>query len=129
MSFVSGTAGSVAFVSGGTTILAKAHQWSIDISQAAPDVTAFGDSFKNFIGGIREWKATAGIRVDPAQASQDAARNMILNGSAAIEFRFYLGTNYYSGSAFPTSAKPEIAYDGAAMNSYDLQGTGSLGYT
>jgi hypothetical protein len=101
----------------------------LDVTQNAPEVTAFGDSFKNFIQGIREWKGSLGVRADPSQASQDVVRNMLIGGSAPIVFRFFMGSNYYSGSAFPSNGKPEIAYDGAAMLSYDLQGCGSLSYT
>lgn len=128
MAFQSGTAGSVAYVNSGTTSVTSAYEWSIDIGQNTPEVTAFGDSFKVFIAGIREWKASFGVRNDAAQTSQDFVRNLIIGGSVPLVFRFAMGTNIYSGSALPTGAKPSLAYDGAGMISYDLQGSGPLTY-
>lgn len=129
MAFVSGTAGSIAYVSGGTTTVSGAHEWSLDIGQETPEVTAFADSFRNYIQGIREWSGSFGLHGDPASAGQTFVRNLLLGGSAPLEFRFYAGTNYYSGSALVTGAAPEIAFDGAWENSFDIQGCGTLTYT
>lgn len=129
MAFVSGTAGSVAYVSGGTTVVQSAYEWSLDIGRDTPDVTAFGDSMKVFVQGIGEWSGSYSVRADPAATSQDFQRNLILGGSVAIVHRFYAGTNYYSGSAFVTGLSPEISYDGTWETSYDFQGSGPLSYT
>lgn len=128
MAFISGTAGSVAYVNSGTTAITSAHEWSIDIGQKMPEVTAFGDSWEVFIPGIRNWKGSVSIRHDPAQVSQDFVRNMLIGGSAPVVFRFAKGANIYSGSAMPSTGKPGIAYDGAAVTAYDLQGSGPLAY-
>lgn len=128
MAFVSGTAGSVAYVNSGTTAIVSAYQWSLDIGQKPNEVTAFGDGWEVYIAGLRNWKGSMGIRHDPAQTSQDFVRNMLLGGSAPLVFRFAMGSNIYSGSALPSGGKPDIAYDGVAMTSYDLQGSGPLSY-
>jgi hypothetical protein len=129
MSFVSGTAGSVAYVSGGTTMVQGAHEWTVTVKQDTPEVTIFGDSFKNYLPGIRSWTASVSLKADPAQPSQDTIRNMILGGSVPIAFRFYAGTNYYSGSAMPNSIAPSVSYDDAWVNKIDMQGVGTLSYT
>lgn len=129
MSYVSGTAGSVAYVSGGTTVMAGVHEWSIDVGQDTPETTAFGDQWRTYVAGIREWTGSMGMHGDPAASSQDFVRDLQTGGSAAVEFRFYAGTNYYSGSAIVTGHSPEVAYDGIFEDSFDLQGSGALAFT
>lgn len=126
---VSGTAGSVSYVSGGTTAIAAVHQWSLDISRDTPEITAMGDSWRAYVNGIGGWTGSLQIRNDAGDASQAFVRNLILGGSASLVFRFLAGTNYYSGSAFVNGASPELAYDGVWGTSHDLQGNGPLAYT
>lgn len=129
MAFISGTAGSVVYVSGGTTAVVGAYEWSLDVGQETPEVTAFGDQWRVYLPGIREWSGSFGMRGDTSAASQAFVRAMLFGGSAGVEFRFFAGTNYYSGSALATGGAPEIAYDGALENSFDIQGSGPLTFT
>lgn len=129
MAYISGTAGSVAFVSGGTTMLTGAYSWSLDISQETPEVTAFGDSWKVYLPGIREWTATVDLIADPANVVQGSVHNMIIGGSAAAVFRFYESGTVYQGSALVSGASPEISYDDKAVISYDLTGSGPITFS
>lgn len=129
MAYISGTAGSVTYVSGGTTVVAGVHEWSIDVGQDTPETTAFGDQWRTFVAGIREWTGSMGMHGDPAAASQAFIRDLQIGGSAALTFRFYAGTNYYSGSALVSGHAPEVAYDGIFEDSFDLQGSGPLAFT
>lgn len=126
---VSGTAGSVAVVSGGTTVIGSVKEWSLDIAHNTPETTAFGDSWRTYIAGIREFSGSLSLNVDPADAAQTTVRNAILNGSAAFTFRFYAGTNYYAGSALVSGISPSLGFDGVWENSADIQGSGALSYT
>lgn len=128
MAYISGTAGSVAFVSGGTSVLTGAYSWALDISQETPETTVFGDSWKTYLPGIREWTATVDLIADPANVVQGSVHAMILGGSAAAVFRFYESGTVYSGSALVTGAAPEISYDDRAVISYDLTGSGPLSF-
>lgn len=129
MAYVSGTAGSVAFVSGGTSLVAGAYSWSLDISQGMPETTVFGDSWKTFLPGIREWTGTVELIKDPAGGAQGTVQSLLIGGSAAIVFRFYEGANFYAGSALVSGGAPEVSYDDRAVISYDLTGSGPLAYT
>lgn len=129
MAFVSGTAGSVAFVSGGTSLITGAYSWGLDIGQETPETTAFGDSWKTYLPGIREWTGTLELIKDPAGGAQGTVQSLIIGGSAAIVFRFYEGSNFYAGSAYVSGGAPEISYDDKAVISYDLTGHGPLSYT
>lgn len=129
MAYVSGTAGSVAYVSGGTTVVSGVSEWSLDVSQDTPETTAFGDQWRTFVAGIREWTGSMGMHGDPTAASQGFIRNLQTGGSTAITFRFYAGTNYYEGSAMVSGHSPEVSYDGIFEDSFDLQGSGALSFT
>lgn len=129
MAFVSGTAGNVTYVSGGTTTIVGVHEWSLDVGQETPEVTAFGDQWRVYVPGIREWSGSFGMHGDPAAASQAFIRNLQIGGSAAMVFQFLMGTNYFSGSAMVSGHSPEVAYDGVFEDSFDLQGSGPLSFT
>lgn len=129
MAYVSGTAGSVVYVSGGTTAVVGVHEWSLDVGQDTPETTAFGDQWRTYVAGIREWSGSFGMHGDPIAASQSFVQNLQLGGSAALTFRFYMGTNFYSGSAMVSGHSPEVAYDGIFEDSFDLQGSGPLTFT
>lgn len=129
MAYTSGTAGSVAFVSGGTTVITGAYSWSLDISMETPETTAFGDSWKTYLPGIREWTGTIELIKDPASGVQGSVQALIIGGSAAAVFQLYEGTKYYNGSAYVSGGAPEISYDDKAVISYDLTGHGPLSYT
>lgn len=129
MAYISGTAGSVAFVSGGTSLLTGAYSWSLDISQETPETTVFGDSWKTYLPGIREWTATVELIADPANVVQGSVHGMIIGGSAAAVFRFYESGTVYAGSALVTGAAPEISYDDRAVISYDLTGSGPITFS
>lgn len=129
MAPVSGTAGSVVVISGGTTVVGYAHEWSIDMGQETPETTAFGDGWRTYVNGIKAWTASVQLRTDPADGAQTTIRTLMLGGSAAVVFRFAQGANYYSGSAIPTGHNPSIAFDGVGALAYDLQGSGPLSYT
>lgn len=129
MAYVSGTAGSVAYVSGGTTVVTGVTEWSIDVGQETPETTAFGDQWRTYVAGIREWSGSMGMHGDPASAGQGFIRDLQVGGSASIVFRFYAGSNYYSGSAMVSGHAPEVSYDGIFEDSFDLQGSGPLSWT
>lgn len=128
MAYQSGTAGSVAFVSGGTPLIAGAYSWSLNIGQETPEVTAFGVSWKEFLPGIREWDGTIEMIDDTTGGAAGTVKSLIVGGSAAIIFQFYEGAKYWAGSAYVSGGAPEISYDDKAVISFDLQGHGPLTY-
>ncbi len=129
MAYVSGTAGSVSYVSGGTTQVVGVHEWSLSVDQDTPETTAFGDQWRTYVAGIRNWTGSMGMHGDPIAASQTFINALQIGGSAALVFRFHAGTNYYSGSAIVSGHSPETAYDGIYEDSFDLQGSGPLTLT
>lgn len=128
MAYLSGTAGSVTIVYGGTAMVGGVREWTLDMGQDTPETTVFGDGWRTFINGLRTFTGALTMLADPANVVQGTIRSALIGGSAPFEFRFYHGTNYYNGSAIPTGMSPGIAYDGVGENSFDIQGTGPLSY-
>lgn len=129
MAFVGGTAGSVVVVSGGTTTVGGVKEWSLDIGHNVVETTVFGDAWRSYIAGIREFSGSLTLISDDSDSAQTTVRNAIIGGSAPFEFRFHKGSNYYSGSALVSGLSPGISYDGVGEDSADFQGSGALTYT
>lgn len=126
---VSGTAGSVAVVSGGTTVVEAVKQWTLNIARNTIDISAMGDSWKVFLNSLGEWDGSFMLWNDAGAAGQALTRGAVIGGSAAVTYRFYAGTQYYSGSVIVTGASPELAHDGAWGTGHDFQGSGPIAYT
>jgi predicted secreted protein len=128
MAALSGTAGSVVYMTGGTTTVQGIKEWSLDIGMDPSEITAFGDQWRRIIAGIRQFSGSFSGNADD-DTSQTNLRNAMLGGSA-IALRLYdKSTSYYNvGSAFLTNMGPSVSYDGEATNSFDFDGNGALTY-
>lgn len=128
MASLSGTAGSVVLMTGGTTNIVGIGEWSLDIGGEAVEITAFGNQWREYITGLKDYTFNFSGRGD-TDASQATLRTAILAGSV-LAFRLYdSDTTYWNiSSAVFTGMGPSISYDGRAEASYDFQGSGSLTY-
>lgn len=126
---VSGTAGSVAIINGGTATVGGVKEWSLDLGQETPETTAFTDQWKTYINGIREWSGSLSLNGDPTNTAQGTVRAALMGGSAPFLARFHAGTNQFSGTIIPTGISPSLSYDGIWEESFDFQGTGPLTYS
>jgi predicted secreted protein len=130
MAALSGTAGSVVYTTGGTTTVGEIKEWSIDAAMDPPETTAFGDSWKEFIAGIREYSGTFSGNMDTADTVQTSLRNSFLGGSAvALRLHHSLAGYFVVGTAFLTGFAPAISYDGVGEIEYSFQGSGALSLT
>ncbi len=104
--------------------------WSLDIGSDMLDTTVLGVNWKTFIQGLKEWSASCDgfWKVDSDTNGQTAMQTAYLNGTT-IAVRLYVNsTNYYSGDAYVTSFSVEDAVDDTVNVTFELQGTGTLGY-
>jgi predicted secreted protein len=130
MAALSGTAGSVVYVTGGTTTVGEIKEWSLDGAMEPPEVTAFGDQWKEFIAGIREYSGTFIGNMDTADTVQTSLRNSYFGGSAvALRLHHSLAGYFSAGTVYITGFAPSISYDGAAQIEYSFQGSGALSLT
>lgn len=128
----SGLFGSVVITSAGTVPGTAAvigmGEWSLDIGHNTVETTAFGDTFKRRITGIREYSGSFSGN-DDTDSSNTTLRNAILGGSV-IALRLYDGTaTYYNcGSVYLEGGNPQISIDGKGEASWDFNGDGTLTY-
>jgi len=130
MAALSGTAGSVVYMTGGTTNVGEIREWALDLSHSPVDVTAFGDSWERYVPSIRGATGSFSGNLDTSDTAQTSLRNAMLGGSA-IALRLYVApSNYYAvGTAYLTSNNASVSVDGKVDAGYDFQVSGPVTFT
>ncbi len=123
MAVASGTAGSVVV---GTVAVGHVSEWSISFSREAVEIPGMGLAAREYIPGIYGFTGTFSTSKDIADAGEVALKAAAL-GAGTVALKLYEGTAYYNvGTAILTGMNPALSYDGAATNSYDFTGSGTL---
>jgi hypothetical protein len=126
MAQYSGTAGSVVYMTGGTTAIGEIMEWSFDPDMSEVEVTAFGDRYGEFIPGINRATGSFSGNFDAADTSQLALVNSYLGGSA-VALRLQQGAKYWNiGTSYITGFSNSISYDGKGEISYDFRVSGAF---
>lgn len=130
MAALSGTAGSVVYMTGGTTTVGEIREWSLDLSHSPVDVTAFGDVWERYVPSLRGATGSFSGNLDTADSAQTSLRNTMLGGSA-LALRLYVSSsNYYNvGTAYLTGNSPGVSVDGKVDVGYDFQVSGPVTFT
>lgn len=113
MAALSGTAGSVVYMTGGTTIIGNLTEWRLDVSMSPQEITAFGDNWQKFLPSVRGATGTFQGNFDNSDSAQTSLRNAALGGSA-VALRLYVsGSNYFNvGTAYLNGMGPGISQMG-----------------
>lgn len=124
---LSGTAGSVVYMTGGTTLVDEIAEWSLDISHSPVDATAFGNDWAKYVPSIRNATGAFQGNFDNADSAQSSLLNAMLGGSA-VAFRLYVSASKYFNiaSAYLTGMGPAISQTGKADISYSFQNNGTV---
>jgi hypothetical protein len=128
MAAFSGTAGSVVYMTGGTTAVSGIAEWTLDGSMSAVETTAFGEVWDSFVPSVRNATLSfSGNRDDTA--AQTSLVSAFLGGSA-IALRLYQDTTKYwnVGTAYITGMSPSISIKGKGDISFNCQVSGSVSY-
>ena len=127
MAVLSGTAGSVVYMTGGTTVVGEIKEWSANFRLNVVDATAFGDNWEKYIPSIKGMTGSFSGNWDNNDTAQAAIRSAMLGGSA-IALRLYLDdSQYYNvGTAYVTGENIAISNDGKADTSFDFQSSGEV---
>lgn len=122
MAALSGTAGSVVYMTGGTTTIGEMAEWALDLSHSPVETTAFGDNWAEYVPSIRNATGTFSGNFDSADTGQASMINAMLGGSA-VALRLYVsGTKYFNvGTAYLTGMGPSISQTGKADTSFSFQ--------
>lgn len=112
----------------GTAAIVGIGEWSLDLGMDTPETTAFGDTWKQFIAGLREYSGSFAGRGD-TDSSNATIRNAMLGGSA-ISLRLYdaAATYWDCGTVLLNSGNPQTSVDGVQEDSWDFQGSNALTY-
>lgn len=124
---LSGTAGSVVYTTGGTTVVGSIKEWSLSLSHSPVETTAFGDIWQTYIPSLHNATGSFAGNFDTGDAAQTSLTGASLGGSACA-FRLYLSpTKYYNiGTAYITGQGPAVSNDGKAETSFDFQVSGPV---
>lgn len=124
---LSGTAGSIVYMTGGTTTAGAIAEWSLSLSHSPVETTTFGDQWQNYIPSLRNATGSFSGNLDTGDAVQGSLISSALGGSA-IALRCYVSpTKYYNvGTAYITGHGPSISNDGKAETSFDFQVSGPV---
>lgn len=128
---MAGTAGKKGKVMIGANAVTALNSWSLELGLDTLETTAFGDDWKNFIAGLKEWSASAegAYNVHTDANGQAALQNAFLNGTE-VDLKLYVNnTNYYGGQAIISSLSVEDPVDDVVSISIEFQGNGALAYT
>lgn len=127
MAALSGTAGSVVYMTGGTTNVGEIAEWSLDLSHAPVDATAFGNDWAKYVPSIRNATGSFQGNFDHADSGQSSLISAMLGGSA-VAFRLYLdATKYFNiASAYLTGMGPAISQTGKGNTAFNFQNSGTV---
>ena len=127
MAALSGTASSVVYVTGGTTLVGGIGEWSFNVSHSPVETTAFGEEWRAYIPSIRDATFSFSGFANSGDAGQTSMKNAFLGGSACA-FRLYDSpTTYWNvGTAYFESMGPSISFDGRAEVSYSARVSGPV---
>lgn len=126
---LSGTAGSVVLVSGGTSLIGGMNEWSLDLSHSPVETTEFGEDWASYIPSIKNATGSFSGNQSATDTAQGALRDAFLGGSA-VALRLYVnGAKYYDvGTALLTGMGPSIGVSGKGEISYDFQVSGPVAF-
>jgi hypothetical protein len=128
MAAMSGTAGSVLYMTGGTTVVVGIAEWSIDIGMSPAEITAFGDSWQAILPSVREFSGSFSGNSD-SDTSQATLRNAMLGGSVvALRLHDTVSTYWNVATCYLTGQNNTISVKGKGDRGWDFQGSGALTY-
>lgn len=124
---LSGTAGSVVYLTGGTTNVGAIKEWNFNLSHSPVETTAFGDVWQTYIPSLKNATGSLAGNFDHTDTAQASLINAALGGSA-VALRLYITSAKYwnIGTAYFTSHGPSLSNEGKAETSFDFQVSGPV---
>ena len=130
MAVHSGTQGSVVYnSSNGTigTLVGGMKSWTVTVEAEELDTSSFGQDWRNFDAGIKQWGGTFQGNKEGAGTIQNLVWTNLLAGTKA-EATLYAGTiDRYYGTVIILGEEITQTFDNFAETSYNFRGDGILG--
>lgn len=127
MAYMSGTAGSVVYMTGGTARVGGLAEWSMNIGMDTVETTSFADQFNTFVPSTRNGSGSFTGSWDPTDSAQTSMVNAALGGSA-VALRLYTnGSAYWNiGTAYLTSMETGISQKGKGDMAFNFTASGPI---
>ena len=118
----------------GSTITDHVQSIEVTVDKDLPDATAMGDTWSEFLSGVKSWSMTVNYFQDFASGNVDALNWAIANGTTSPTIQVKATTAaqatanpLYSGTVHVASYSPvSNAHGEAAQTSVTYTGTGAL---
>ncbi len=126
MAAVVGFEGSVKI---GANTVALLNEWELNPTSDILDTTAFGNSWKEKLAGLKDWTVKASGFYDFTDTNgQKALWDAFNNGTTVSLVLSPDGTQTFTGSALVKSPPIKSSVDSTVSVEFDLEGTGALTY-
>lgn len=109
--------------------------WTLTGGIGTAEITAFGNSAKQFAPTLREWSVVASGTLDHTDTKQDAVLDLLAATStpSAVALRLYDGSSaastcYWGGAAYLTGVNVGSNVADKVAVTYNFQGTSGLYY-
>lgn len=129
MAIHSGTSGSVVYqTANGTagTLIGEIKNWTLTVEAEELDTSAFGQSWRGFDAGIKQWSGSFEGNKDDNDGQQDALWTNLLAGTKAEVTMFLDGTAGYYGTVVILGEEVTQAFDAFGETAYNFRGDGTL---
>lgn len=130
MAAFSGTAGSVLYTTGGTTLVDHISEWSLDFSMSPPEATSFGDTWDNYTPSVRN---ATGSFTGNNDAALDSGQSTLVAKWQSGEIRALRlhesASKYFDCQQIViTGMSPTLSVKGKGEISFNFQVLGEITY-
>jgi len=129
MAAFSGTAGSVLYTTGGTTLVSSISEWSLDFSMSPPETTVFGDTVDTYVPSVRNATGSFSGNDDQSDSGQSTLLAKFQNGEVR-SLRLHESTSKYfdcQNVSF-TGISQGLSVKGKGEVSFNFQVHGAITY-
>jgi hypothetical protein len=128
MSAFSGTAGSVVYTLGGTTVISGIGEWTLDLSLSPVETTSFGNTWDEQQSSVRTYTGSFSGNKDVSGQTSFAVK---FTDGLPIGLKLYEDETHYwdTGIAYVTGMSPSVSIKGKGDISFNFQGAGVPSYT
>ena len=127
MAYMSGTAGSVVYMTGGTARVGGLSEWSMSVGMSTVETTSFADQWDTAVPSTRNASGSFTGSWDPTDTAQTSMVNGALGGSAVALKLYTNGSAYWNiGTAYLESMETSISQKGKGDLSFNFKVSGPV---
>lgn len=117
-----GSGGSITWAGAGFESKTQITSWSAEVTSDVAEVTDMGDSWKEYLAGLKDWTATVVCFADETQSP------LAIGASALLTLEMVDAGDNIEGNAICTGISFGVDITGANTVTHAFQGNGVLAY-